>query len=52
MIYLIPSAFSTGNSFTVIEKYANFVDTFHISVITEHILYIGVTLSHDFSPPK
>ena len=52
MIYLIPSAFSTGNSFTAIEKYANFVDIFNINVITEHILYRDVTLSHDFSPQK
>lgn len=40
MIYLIPSAFSTGNSFTEIEKYANFVDTSHTNVITEDVLHI------------
>lgn len=44
MIYLIPSAFSTGNSFTEIEKYANFGDISHTNVITEHVLYIQVTL--------
>lgn len=52
MIYLIPSAFSTGNSFTAIEKHANFVDTFHINVTTEHILYIELIFSHDFFPSK
>lgn len=44
MIYLIPSAFSTGNSFTEIEKYANFVDTPHTNVITEHVVYTQVSL--------
>lgn len=52
MIYLIPSAFSTGNSFTAIEKYVNFVDPFHINAIMEHILYIEVTSSHDFPAQK
>lgn len=52
MIYLIPSAFSTGNSFTAEEKYENCVNTFHIYVPTEPTLYIEVTLRHDFSLKK